>query len=357
MHPVSWGCKVRSGARSQTVFHRLADTVSEGVSDGDALDMTLEAITTTGLADDPALAAAVRRRAASGELHRVHRGLFVDGATWAAAVRHDRHRLLLRSVVPRLAGELVVSHASAVALHGLPWIGQFGERVVVTDPDRDRGQTKRSVQRIGSAGRRPRAVVIEGIVVTDLVGTAVDVALREHPWRAIVVVDAVLRRGVPKAALLAELASRRARRHRAAWELIASGHAGAESPGESITRWGAHVLGAPVPVLQQAFRYDGVFVDRVDLWFPEQGIAVEFDGRSKYTDAELRRGRSAEDVLFDEKRREDRLRRRPDVNGVVRVTWSDAMPGGQLPRRLSDAGVPLGSAWATAWRSAALRTL
>lgn len=319
--------------------------------------MALEMISTSGLAEDPALAASVRRQAGAGTLRRLHRGLYVDQATWESSAEHDRHRVLLTAVVPRLGGQPVVSHRSAVALHGLPWIGSFGDRVVVTDPSRDRGQVKRSVERIGSAGRRPDAILVDGLTVTDLVGTAADVALREHPWRAIVVLDAVLRRGVSSTAIVAELGRRRARRHRAARELVDHASAAADSPGESITRWGAHVLGAPAPVLQQTFVHDDVLADRVDLWFPEQGVVVEFDGRSKYTDPGLRHGRTPEEVLFDEKRREDRLRRRPDVHGFARVTWSEAIPGGQLPRRLSEAGVPLGSTWATAWRAAAFRTL
>jgi len=319
--------------------------------------MHLEPISTSGLADRPDLAASTRRRARTGDLLRLHRGLYVDGDDWAAAAEHERHRLFLQSVVPKLADGLVVSHRSAVALHGLPWIGSFGERVVVTDPERDRGQVKRSVERIGSAGRRPSTVSVDGLPVTDLVGTAVDVALREHPWRAIVVLDSVLRRGVSRSELLAEAEGRRARNHRRARDLLEHANADAESPGESITRWGAHVLGAPMPVLQHSFRHDGVLVDRVDLWFPAQRVVVEFDGRSKYVDPGLRNGRTAAEVLFDEKRREDRIRRRPDVHGFARVTWADAMPGGQLPRRLSDAGVPLGEGWAAAWRAAAHRAL
>ena len=51
-------------------------------------------------------------------------------------------------------------------------------------------------------------------------------------------------------------------------------------------------------------------------------IAVEFDGRIKYTDPW--RGRSAGQVLWDEKRREDELRAL-DIR-VVRVVDSDIGP-------------------------------
>jgi hypothetical protein len=55
-------------------------------------------------------------------------------------------------------------------------------------------------------------------------------------------------------------------------------------------------------------------------------VAVEFDGRVKYTDPW--RGRSPERVLWEEKRREDELRGL-DI-GVVRV--ADADLGARWPR-------------------------
>jgi hypothetical protein len=282
----------------------------------------------------------------------------VDSAQWNAASARDRHLALITTVRAPLEGGAVVSHRSAVAVHGLPWIGPFGNQVVLADPARDRGQTKGAVRRVGTAGRIPDAELVMGLLTTSLVVTAVDVALVDHPWRAIAVLDAVLRRGVHSSSLIEELRGRGApRSRRRAAELIAFADAAAESPGESITRWGAHVLGAPAPSLQHEFVTDWGGIERVDFWFPESGTIVEFDGAVKYRDARLRRGRTPEDVVVEEKRREDALRRKPDVHHVGRVVWADAMPGGQLPRRLHDAGVQLGPNWGDAWRAAANRTL
>lgn len=196
----------------------------------------------------------------------------------------------------------------------------------------------------------PASIVVDDVLVGTLAETAVDVALHEHPWRAIVVLDAVLRRGISKDDVRAALDERGPRGRARAVVLIEVADGESESAGESITRWGAHVLGAPTPVLQQEFAHDEVLRDRVDLWYPEQGVIVEFDGRVKYE------GGAAES-LWDEKRREDRLRRRRGVNGLVRVTWRDSMPAGQLPRLLNDGGIPLGDDWPSAWRLAAQRAL
>jgi len=55
----------------------------------------------------------------------------------------------------------------------------------------------------------------------------------------------------------------------------------------------------------------------VDVWFEEAAVAVEFDGKVKYTDPWRDPGR----VLWDEKRREDDLRSL-DIR-VVRIVDAD----------------------------------
>lgn len=310
--------------------------------------MAIEPVYLGGLPS--AEAAAIRRAADRGVWERLHPGAYVLRSEWTSTSAAQRHRVLVTSYLRSHPATVVVSDRSAVAMHRLPWIGEFGSRVVVTDPDRDRGQVKPTVQRRGSAGRVPASIVVDDVLVGTLAETAVDVALHEHPWRAIVVLDAVLRRGISKDDVRAALDERGPRGRARAVVLIEVADGESESAGESITRWGAHVLGAPTPVLQQEFAHDEVLRDRVDLWYPEQGVIVEFDGRVKYE------GGAAES-LWDEKRREDRLRRRRGVNGLVRVTWRDSMPAGQLPRLLNDGGIPLGDDWPSAWRLAAQRAL
>jgi len=84
--------------------------------------------------------------------------------------------------------------------------------------------------------------------------------------------------------------------------------------------------GLPTPQPQVEIRVDGRRIAVVDAWFDEPAVAVEFDGRVKYTDPW--RARSPEQVLWDEKRREDELRAL-DI-GVVRV--ADADLGANWPR-------------------------
>jgi len=90
--------------------------------------------------------------------------------------------------------------------------------------------------------------------------------------------------------------------------------------------------GLPAPVLQWEVRdQDGLLIGYTDFGWPELGTVGEFDGRVKY--GRLRRpGQDPGDVVFEEKRREDRLRDQ-DL-AVVRWTWADLADFGPVVTRL-----------------------
>jgi hypothetical protein len=96
----------------------------------------------------------------------------------------------------------------------------------------------------------------------------------------------------------------------------------AESPLETRGRLRIVGAGLPTPELQVEIRTGGRLVAVVDAWFDEAAVAVEFDGRTKYTDPW--RDRSPGQVLWEEKRREDELRAL-DIR-VVRVVDADLGP-------------------------------
>src|SRR4029453_8512809 len=110
----------------------------------------------------------------------------------------------------------------------------------------------------------------------------------------------------------------------------------AESPLETRGRLRIVGAGLPGPELQVEIRAGGRLLAGGDAWFDEAAVAVEFDGRVKYTDPW--RGRSPERVLWEEKRREDELRSL-DIR-VVRIAdvdlgarWTDVET--QLSRLLT----------------------
>lgn len=139
--------------------------------------------------------------------------------------------------------------------------------------------------------------------------------------------------------VLAELDAARAageRRTATLARAIAFSTALSDSPGESLTRIAMHRAGFTAPVLQQEFR-DAEGSMWVDFWWPEIQVVVEFDGKMKYTRAEFTGGDPG-DVVWREKKREDRLRR--IVKRVDRLIMPDVMDPIRLHRILSAAGVP-----------------
>jgi hypothetical protein len=140
--------------------------------------------------------------------------------------------------------------------------------------------------------------------------------------QAVAAGDAALRLGlVPAALTLGLVAMERWPGVRAARRMVHFLDTRSESPGESVSRVRMHLDGLPAPELQQEIHGpDGRVIARVDFLWRERRLVGEFDGRVKYGRL-LRPGQSAEDVLFEEKLREDRIR--DEDYGVVRWTWPD----------------------------------
>ncbi len=290
---------------------------------------------------EPTAARGQQRAVRRGALVAVAHGVFADRDGWQAATEWEQH--IARTVAAQQRSpRTIVSHASAVVLHRLPWISPVPTRPTLTDPDRTTTQRTRSVDKAPGVGRALRPVLVEGVPVTDLVVTAIDVVLRHDRGRALSVADAVVRRGTDPAALRAELERRGpVRAHRRAAQVLRLAAGLSESAGESITLLALDDLGCGPVVQQQEFHDDVGLIGRADFWLPEHGVVVEFDGLAKYRDPSLRRGRSAEEVVVAEKLREDRLRARSEVRAVVRPTWRDVSPDGRFPSMLAGAGVPV----------------
>ena len=111
------------------------------------------------------------------------------------------------------------------------------------------------------------------------------------------------------------------------------------SAGESLSRGQMHLLRVPLPELQVPFARGGGLdgSDIVDFDWEEFGVFGEFDGKGKYFRSEVNGGRSPEDVLWEEKEREGRVRRhRPRA---VRWGWDVALRRDLLGSVLADAGI------------------
>ena len=92
-----------------------------------------------------------------------------------------------------------------------------------------------------------------------------------------------------------------------------------------------------MPQLQVAIEGASGQVYIVDFWWPEFNMIGEFDGNAKYTDPEFLRGRTPEQALIDEKRREDDLR--AAGHGMTRWHWQIACSLNRLRAHLLAAGI------------------
>lgn len=263
-------------------------------------------------------------------LERVRRGAYRVPVT-DRRTPEDEHRELLRATWPLFRNPMVVSHASAAILHGLPLPKSQLRRVHVIRPEKTgsgaRTSTHAAVHRIPLA--TSDIIEFDGFRLTSLRRTVIDLVCVLPPHDAVAVVDAALRRG----ALPEELVARLGRRPggRQGRRVIAFADKRAESRGESVSRWFMAQCGIPTPELQVKVcggRY------RCDFAWPEIGVVGEFDGAVKY-DQLLMPGQTARDAVMAEKQRDSDILR--DGWFPVHWTWKDLTPLSKFHAFLSQA--------------------
>jgi hypothetical protein len=287
-------------------------------------------------------ARAVRR----GAEVRVRRGAYVDRDAWDALSLAERHVLRIHAHARTRAFVPVYSHWSAAALHGLPFAGEHGDDIHVAVGPSAGGRSAKGVR--AHTIRIPAEDIVEvaGLLCTSQERTAVDIAAYAPLPEAVAVADAVLRDGRARGAvdagrealLGAWLRAQPQRGHRRALDVVSVADGRADSPLESLSRAVMYRAGMPKPELQRPFRDARGIIGLVDFAWPQFRVIGEADGAVKYIDSAFRGGRSAEQVVLDEKLREDRLR----ALGwrVVRWTWADVRVESQLVAALAAAGVP-----------------
>jgi hypothetical protein len=180
-------------------------------------------------------------------------------------------------------------------------------------------------------------VDVGGVQVTRVARTLVDLARTASLVTAVAAADHALRHGLCTVRQLAEevdavVPGTRGRRAAALVRDLAD--PASMSAGESLSRVQMFLLDLPRPRLQVEHHDDAGLIGVTD--FGWQGVAGEFDGRVKYRVPEGADARTAGEVLWAEKRREDRLRRRVRV---ARWVWSTALHPPGLARVLAEVGI------------------
>lgn len=294
----------------------------------------------------------VENLVATGALRRVRRGWYVRDHEWNELWSEGRHLLHVLAVHRDERGARpIFSHISAAALWGLPLYRVGIERAHITVPEPRRGRSAPDVLRHRGTLNEDEITEVHGIRVTSLNRTILDLA-RTLPFEAAVVAaDAALRtiavRGQrqdeARAArwrdeIGALAAESHARGIRTARRVIAFADGRAQLPGESVSRVHLARLGFRNIDLQVPVRGPRGENYHVDFGLEDVPAMGEFDGQFKYTDAAMRGGLSMEEVLLQEKRREDWIRgvtQRP----YVRWEYAHVRTAADLGRRLAEFGV------------------
>lgn len=264
---------------------------------------------------------AIRAELGGRRWTRLRKGVYIRSPDLAAADDRDRHLIHCVAVLLSLAPGPVLSHASAARLRELILPRHPSPEVRLTADEWRRGRGYRVAQAtVTTDDVQPwlafAATSVSRTLVdcarewslTDAV-VAIDAALHDEKTTRAELVRAVLagshRPGIAQAARALSLADGRA-----------------ESPLETRGRLALLASGLPRPELQVEVHDSAGFIGRADGWYEEAAVALEFDGQVKYTDP--RYASSPAEVLWKEKRREDRMR----AVGirVVRVVNEDLGP-------------------------------
>jgi len=254
---------------------------------------------------EPAELARLRR---TGIIRSVRRGAYVLDPT-PTTEPAAAHREQIRATMGLLSTPAIVSHMSAAVMHGLPlWNAELARVHLIRDRANG-GHVDDLVHLHVMPLGLGDVTEIDGIAVTSLARTVCDLARSLSSFKAVPIGDAALARGLSLVELTDVLARCRG------WRGVVRARrtvdfldARSESPGESCSRVVLHEQGLPKPDLQvKVYDDHGYFIARSDFGWIERRTLGEFDGQGKY--GALRRpDQTADDVVLDEKAREDRLR-------------------------------------------------
>lgn len=292
----------------------------------------------------------LRREHAAGTSTRLRRGVYVSSEVLRALDDRHRHLMQMRAVVDTRGGDAVFGFESAAAVWGLPIIGRWPERVHVYPADGRQRTSRNGVVWHKSPLREEDIVELDGILVTSMIRTMLDLSRSASFISAVTTLDAALARTASDSGVLADAEDLRAhlvdrvaecapaRGTRQAREVIAFASPLSGSPGESASRVTMHFCRFPPPVLQFPVVDRNGRTWHADFAWPRFRLLGEFDGHMKYTRAAFTRGRPIEEVVWAEKRREDLMR--AQGYGMARWLWEAAIRAPVLAATLHGAGLP-----------------
>jgi hypothetical protein len=281
--------------------------------------------------DDRVIRRSVRARA----WVRLRPGTFTFSDLWNAD-EEERHRVLAQAVAEKLDRVVALSHTSAALAHGLRVWGADLSLVHVTRLDGGAGRTESGVVHHEGFTLPADLRTVNGVLVTHPARAAIEAASLLPPDAGLGILDSALQLALTDRAEMDATF-----RLHGSWPqmqgvqlLVRMADAGAQSVGESRTRYLCYAHHLPAPVLQFEVR-DGAgrLVGITDFAWPGHRLLGEFDGQVKYG-RYLRPGELPGDAVFREKRREDAI---CEVLGwrMIRIVWADLSRPAETSARIS----------------------
>ncbi len=286
-----------------------------------------------------------------GDLVTVARGYRMRAEAWNGLKPEGRHLVRIIAVQRRAVGEPVFSQTSAAVLHGLPLHARADPRVHLTAPENGPGRSTAGVVRHRAPLGSEDVVEIGGLLCTAPDRTLLDLARFGAAETAIACADGFLRqefrveRRIDRIRLerwrermletLADMPGERGVMR--AREIVELADPRIDSVLESVSHLYLRRLGfdveLQVPVVS---RTGGTYF--VDFEFLGLDLFGECDGKAKYLDEALRAGRSADELVYREKRRQDWITG-STRKGMIRWGWPETGTVHRFARHLSACGL------------------
>ncbi|KJL48834.1 hypothetical protein RS84_00462 [Microbacterium hydrocarbonoxydans] len=268
-------------------------------------------------------------------LRKVRRGRYIFADDWNSLWNEGRH--LVEVVAAHLNSEgsgLVFWGPSAAVIHALPLYRHAPDVVHVATTDARHGRARAKIRWHNVAVSEIDIIEIDGIMCTTIDRTVLDLARSLKPEAAISAADAALHAYATTGSVHNEdlarqwrerMQDRAERLHgrgiRQARRVIAFADGRAQSPGESVSRLHLSRLG----FTNYDIQIHVVGAAGNDYWLDFGFLGArcfgEFDGKDKYVDEVMTRGRTTQEVILAEKRREDDIR---GVTGWRTARWGSS---------------------------------
>ncbi|WEV64088.1 hypothetical protein [Bifidobacterium sp. ESL0732] len=286
---------------------------------------------------------AMRKRWLANEYVRPCSNIYARNEYYKMLNPQERAMHLIRTLAAKYPHKVFGAMSAALVL-GLEcsWTNTGIEHVQIATEGSMSKDTRGTIEKIYV---HPLTFVTQnGIRVTPAERTLVDCGLRYSYRQSLGIFDSALRLGLVTRKDVDKACAGLHKDCAPVQKLLRDADGKSENGGESLCRATILEAGFTQPELQHEFRdpADPRHLFRTDfLWICNRKvIALEYDGMEKYTNQRMTNGHSARHVVYEERQREDALRR-AGVTTILRTDYEEVMQPRPLIQKLINNGVPM----------------